>query len=173
MATLCHISGRPLHPFGFQPLPCLCLRASHGYRSDVLVWLPSIPPQQHRNSHDPSRSRHESPCTQDVHVNHLCSFQILDIRPIHPHLVSRLQQVYRRHLADWGSAGAAVSLEVPNCRKNSQKLSSHSSQLAPSVLWHKEHRSCSRHETGTEQLPRQARRSTRCVCTDILHTPAA
>ena len=36
MATLCHICGRPLHPFGFQPLPCLHLRASHGYRS--VVW---------------------------------------------------------------------------------------------------------------------------------------
>ena len=34
-----------------------------------------------------------------MHVNHLCSFQVLDIRPIHSHFVSRLQQVDRRHLA--------------------------------------------------------------------------
>ena len=57
MATLCHICGRPLHPFGFQPLPCLHLRASHGYRS--VVWSDCL------------ASLHSSTGTLMVRVDHV------------------------------------------------------------------------------------------------------
>ena len=57
MATLCHICGCPLHPFGFQPLPCLHLRASHGYRS--VVWSDCL------------ASLHSSTGTLMVQVDHV------------------------------------------------------------------------------------------------------
>ena len=57
MATLCHICGCPLHPFGFQPLPCLHLRASHGYRS--VVWSDCL------------ASLHSSTGTLMVRVDHV------------------------------------------------------------------------------------------------------
>ena len=183
MATLCHICGRPLHPFGFQPLPCLHLRASHGYRS--VVWSDCL------------ASLHSSTETLMVQVDHVMihpahrtctsitcapfrsSTYVPSIRILF-RVSSRCIDGISLRWLPWLWVGSKMQTVTPAVRKNcrpkmlghsrARRLSNqHHSQ--PSVLWHKQ--PCSRHETGAQQLPRQARRSTRCVCTEILHTPAA
>ena len=183
MATLCHICGRPLHPFGFQPLPCLHLRASHGYRS--VVWSDCLA-SLHSSStgtlmvqvdHVMIHPAHRT-CTSITCAPFRSSTYVPSIRILFRVSSRCIDGISLRWLRPWLWEGSKMQTVTPAVRKTAgqkrlglDSFSSKSTSLAASVLWHKQ--PCSRHETGAQQLPRQARRSTRCVCTEILHTPAA